>query len=1050
MTIGCKNCDFHEEKDATVTFETTEATCVAEGETVYTATVTIEEQNFSEEQTKVLEVDPNAHDWSDATYTWEYDPETVTATCNAKRTCKHEGCKVVLPAEAKVTAFGRVYATCTEAGHLQFTADFDNTADQWGNNWDDQTSKVYEIDPLDHTDKADDGDHVCDREGCDDVVTTCIDSDTNHVCDNDSACTVYRTGANAHADNDTNHACDYGCKEAIGTCEDADKDHDCDYGCDKTFGTCEDADFDHDCDYGCDKVYGTHEDSNSDHACDYGCKEAIGTHADSAADDDHVCDYGCGAVLEDCSDKPGDGDHNCDICGEENVTYCVDVEAPFDKCDECGAAGICKHEEWYDATCTAPKTCKHCGATDGKMLDHIFDTYTSNNDATCTKDGTETATCSRDNCGVTDTRTVENSKLEHDFGDEWENDETNHWHECECGAKSDEAAHSDETNKDHKCDACGYTMSECADSDSDGDHNCDHCNAENATSCVDSDKDHVCDTDSACTVYSTGDNTHADAADDNDHVCDYCDKAVDGEECADTDKNHKCDECDKTLSECADGNKDHKCDVCDAVLSQCADNDADHKCDVCDAVLSQCADNDADHKCDVCDAVLSECKDNDQNGNCDICGASMKMVTITFVDYFGNKTTDEFRSGAAVVFPDHTVESFSFELEFLGWADNSGTIVNAPPIATEGAKYTATYRVKGFKEGSLQMSVEYGAEGNIVLYATLFVYADTKGQPGDPVVLQKGSVVEAIDFEFADQTVFMYKIGLTADDIADSSSYIQVQIGTGDRMYEQRINQVLFQYAAMLKHAGIVDGEENAKDILEAQQVLIDSIIRYGGAVQDCFEEDHSDVTTHGMLTATKDILSGFDKLDAERIDRDDGDSAITTKFDAATGVFGTMISLEYYYTVNLDVDGATVSVIVADSRAELEGLSGEFKPETALTAKRYMSRIETVKGNEYYVSTTDGMTINEMEDKYAIIYVTYTVGNETVHYYGDIVEYGIERFAQRQIKDYTPASVEGGGGETVSADKTYNTEQYVNMLLRILKAHEAAEALEALRVSQN
>ena len=32
------------------------------------------------------------------------------------------------------------------------------------------------------------------------------------------------------------------------------------------------------------------------------------------------------------------------------------------KCDICGKDGITKHE-FADATCTAPKTCKECGAT---------------------------------------------------------------------------------------------------------------------------------------------------------------------------------------------------------------------------------------------------------------------------------------------------------------------------------------------------------------------------------------------------------------------------------------------------------------------------------------------------------------------------------------------------------------------------------------------------------------------------------------------------------------------------------------------------------------
>lgn len=47
---------------------------------------------------------------------------------------------------------------------------------------------------------------------------------------------------------------------------------------------------------------------------------------------------------------------------------------------------------------------------------------------------------------------------EHDFGADWEIDETNHWKECSCEEKSEMAAHVDD-NDDNKCDVCAYAMS---------------------------------------------------------------------------------------------------------------------------------------------------------------------------------------------------------------------------------------------------------------------------------------------------------------------------------------------------------------------------------------------------------------------------------------------------------------------------------------------------------------------------------------------------------------------------------------------------------------
>lgn len=70
-----------------------------------------------------------------------------------------------------------------------------------------------------------------------------------------------------------------------------------------------------------------HKDDDKDHVCDNGCGVEQGTCADSEADQDHVCDYGCGAVLEECADVDNDSDHSCDVCGKENVTEHVYTEA---------------------------------------------------------------------------------------------------------------------------------------------------------------------------------------------------------------------------------------------------------------------------------------------------------------------------------------------------------------------------------------------------------------------------------------------------------------------------------------------------------------------------------------------------------------------------------------------------------------------------------------------------------------------------------------------------------------------------------------------------
>ncbi len=497
----------------------------------------------------------------------------------------------------------------------------------------------------------------------------------------------------------------------------------------------------------------------------------------------------------------------------------------------------------------------------------------------------------------------------------------------------------------------------------------------------------------------------------------------------------------------------------------------DHICDVCEITIGIHKAYSGTHDCAYCGKPASECADSDGDMACDVCGKDVS-VAITFVGYYGS-TTKYFGVGESIEFPEPLTESYSFELEFLGWKDAStgNLVTEETAVATATTTYTATYKVIGFKTDSIQLSVEYGAKNptdeanGIIMYATLFVYVDANSSLGAPIIklveidpetgeAKKESSVDEI-FEFTDpqgrQTIYMYRLAFTAEDIADNNTFIS--IGVGD--YERLINKVLFKYADSL--SGIIGDGENTEAVMAAQQKLIDGMIRYGGAVQDCFYGDSSDYNEQNKrLVATSKILESFDKLGDERKDRDAADSIITTNFAAATGVFDTKISLQYYYNVTLNVQNAEnvqIGVIVADTEEELTKLSGDFESATKSTAMFYTSEIKQVKDEQgqekqYYVSTTGGMTINEMEDKFAVIYVVYTDDNGTHYYYGDIVQYGIERFAQRQVVDYSSADI-GGKGKTVSSDD-YNNEQYVNMMLRILEAYKASEALEELRAPKN
>ena len=75
-----------------------------------------------------------------------------------------------------------------------------------------------------------------------------------------------------------------------------------------------------------------------------------------------------------------------------------------------------KHtHEWVEATCTTPKTCADCGVKEGAALGHDFANYVDDGNATCTTDGTQTATCSI--CSATDTKVILGSATGHDWAE---------------------------------------------------------------------------------------------------------------------------------------------------------------------------------------------------------------------------------------------------------------------------------------------------------------------------------------------------------------------------------------------------------------------------------------------------------------------------------------------------------------------------------------------------------------------------------------------------------------------------------------------------------
>ena len=174
-------------------------------------------------------------------------------------------------------------------------------------------------------------------------------------------------------------------------------------------------------------------------------------------------------VAATCTEAGTKAYYTCSGCDKlfADAEGSVEIEAP--KVIE--ASGHDYKKTVYPNSCTeagyTKYTCFNCDhsytADEVAEKGHSFTDYKSNNDATCTEDGTKTAKC--DDCSETDTKADEGSKKGHTYGDAWVSDENGHWHVCAngCGIKGDEASHTPNieaaTEFDSKfCTVCDFVI----------------------------------------------------------------------------------------------------------------------------------------------------------------------------------------------------------------------------------------------------------------------------------------------------------------------------------------------------------------------------------------------------------------------------------------------------------------------------------------------------------------------------------------------------------------------------------------------------------------
>jgi len=152
----------------------------------------------------------------------------------------------------------------------------------------------------------------------------------------------------------------------------------------------------------------------------------------SACEEAHTHSYTDEIISPTCN-QMGYTKHTCS-CGHTYTDSFTNLgEHDLDengKCKNCTyqSQPSVEHEHNFKQIITAP-TCEEngyliskcdCGEVESKTifsnpLTHSFINYVYNNNATCEENGTETATCSRENCNKTNTRVKLNTKLDHNF-----------------------------------------------------------------------------------------------------------------------------------------------------------------------------------------------------------------------------------------------------------------------------------------------------------------------------------------------------------------------------------------------------------------------------------------------------------------------------------------------------------------------------------------------------------------------------------------------------------------------------------------------------------
>ena len=131
---------------------------------------------------------------------------------------------------------------------------------------------------------------------------------------------------------------------------------------------------------------------------------------------------------------------DCDHSGNTNTLSCTNNTL----CSVCGGTvaptGHTPSASWSKDSTDHWKICENpwCGEIIEKSA-HTYGGWTVTIPATEEHEGERQHTCTE--CGYTEKEVIPKDAHVHSFGSEWKHDGTYHWHECDCGERTDVSAH---------------------------------------------------------------------------------------------------------------------------------------------------------------------------------------------------------------------------------------------------------------------------------------------------------------------------------------------------------------------------------------------------------------------------------------------------------------------------------------------------------------------------------------------------------------------------------------------------------------------------------